>query len=43
MKLLADYAKTDVQWEGILDASRQSLEFWQVFLGGIAREMESIN
>ena len=43
LKLLADHAKTDVQWEGILDASRQSLEFWQVFLGGIAREMESIN
>lgn len=43
MKLLADYAKTEVQWEGILDASRQSLEFWQVFLGGIAREMESVD
>ena len=43
LKLLAEHAKTDVQWEGILDASRQSLEFWQVFLGGIAREMESIN
>ena len=43
MKLLAEHAKTDVQWQGILDASRQSLEFWEVFLGGIARAMESVN
>ena len=43
MKLLAEYATTEVQWEGIMDASRQSLEFWQVFLGGIAREMEAVN
>jgi len=39
MSLLANYAKSEDQWEGIVEASRQSLEFWQVFLGGVAREM----
>ena len=39
MNLLATYAKSEDQWEGIVDAARQSLDFWQVFLGGVAREM----
>ena len=42
MELLANYATTDVEWEGILEAARQSLEFWQVFLGGIGRAMEGV-
>jgi len=39
MSLLASYAKSEEQWEGIVEASRQPLDFWQVFLGGVAREM----
>ncbi len=43
MQLISKYATTEEQWKGIVDASRQSFDFWQVFLGGIARAMEEVN
>ncbi len=43
MRLLGEYATSVTQWEGIVEASRESFEFWQVFLGGIARAMQEVN
>jgi pyrroloquinoline quinone (PQQ) biosynthesis protein C len=43
LEIMEKYATSSAQWEGIVDASRQSFEFWQVFLGGVARAMEEVN
>lgn len=40
MGLLARYATSEVQWEGIVEAAKQSFDFWKVFIGGVARAME---
>ncbi len=43
LEIMEKYATSNAQWEGIVDASRQSFEFWQVFLGGVARAIEEVN
>lgn len=42
MKIMAKHAKSDAEWEGIVDAAKESYAFWQVFLGGIADEIERV-
>lgn len=42
MQLIEKYVTSNSEWEGIVDASKESFDFWQVFLGGIARAMEEV-
>ncbi len=41
--IIEKYVTSDSEWEGIVDASKESYDFWQVFLGGVARAMEEVN
>ena len=40
--ILDKYITSDTEWEGVVAASRESCDFWQVFLGGVARAMEEV-
>ncbi len=42
MNMLAKYISSESQWEGIVDASEESYDYWQVFLGGIAEAMVEV-
>ena len=43
MKMLEKYIISEQQWEGVVDASNESYDYWRVFLGGIAQEMSEVN
>lgn len=42
MNMLAKYISSESQWEGIVEASEESYDYWQVFLGGIAEAMVEV-
>ena len=39
MKMLEKYMVSEFQWEGVVDASNESYDYWRVFLGGITQAM----
>ncbi len=42
MNMLAKYISSESQWEGIVEASEESYDYWRVFLGGIAEAMVEV-
>ena len=42
MNMFAKYISSDSQWEGIVEASEESYDYWRVFLGGIAEAMVEV-
>jgi pyrroloquinoline quinone (PQQ) biosynthesis protein C len=42
MNMLAKYINSESQWEGIVEASEESYDYWRVFLGGIAEAMVEV-
>ena len=43
MKMLEKYMTSEFQWEGVVDASNESYDYWRVFLGGITSAMAEVN
>ena len=42
MKTLEKYVTLEAQWEGVVDASEESYDYWRVLLGGIAQAMSEV-
>ncbi|MBM4296755.1 MAG: hypothetical protein FJ143_03345 [Deltaproteobacteria bacterium] len=43
MGLLEKYAKSEEDWLGIVDASKESFDYWRVFLGGLTHALRDEN
>jgi pyrroloquinoline quinone (PQQ) biosynthesis protein C len=43
MKMLEKYMTSEFQWEGVVDASNESYDYWRVFLGGITAAMAEVD
>jgi pyrroloquinoline quinone (PQQ) biosynthesis protein C len=43
MKMLEKYMTSEFQWEGVVDASHESYDYWRVFLDGITHAMSKVN
>ena len=43
MKMLEKYMVSEFQWEGVVDASNESYDYWRVFLGGITQAMSDVD
>jgi hypothetical protein len=43
MELIAKYAKSEEDWNGIVDAAKESFDYWRVFLGGLTQAITEVN
>lgn len=43
MRMLEKYMVSEFQWDGVVDASNESYDYWRVFLGGITQAMSEVD
>lgn len=43
MELIAKYAQSEEEWKGIVDAAKESFDYWRVFLGGLTQAITEVN
>ncbi len=43
MEIIAKYVRSEEDWQGIVEASKESFDYWRVFLGGVTQAITELN
>ena len=43
MEIIAKYVRSEEDWKGIVEASKESFDYWRVFLGGVTQAITELN
>jgi len=43
MEMIAKYVRSEEDWKGIVEASKECFDYWRVFLGGVTQAITEVN